>query len=553
MGLADRLKQLFADARPSADRTAAARAAHSTESAAMAERRKKPRVNAPDGTKVLVVDDSPTIVTMITRMLEQNDFIILEAGDGARGLEIARSEIPDIIFLDIVMPGMSGFAALRALRRDPATKNIPIVMISGNEQATEQFYLQRIGANDFMKKPFSRAEVFSRIERLLDPQKLPKRFQEIAQPGAAVALTSPAAIAASVAPAAMMPAAAVPIRPAAFVPTPSPVNETLDLTGKGIAVLGMQPAPARVRCVFLDGNRLDAWPQPLNTMIGLQRLSLYDNQLTDIPDSLAGLHELRHLSLGNNQLVTLPAVLCQPSKLESLNLGQNRIATLPESIDAWQQLRMLDLGHNALTALPLALGRLPQLSGFLYLGSNQLHEIPDALCAGWSQLGYLNAADNQLAALPASLGSMKGLVELRLYNNRIEALPESIGQLARLQELHLGNNRIAALPESIGQLQALKELHLSNNALTALPTSIDGMINLRRLELRNNRLATLPDGLGRLPQLTHLDLRGNALTMLPDGIATLPMLQKLDLRWNRLLTEPIWLPALRERGCLVYI
>jgi len=80
-----------------------------------------------------------------------------------------------MIFLDIVLPGMNGFAALRLLRRDEQTRDIPIVMISGNEQATEQFYAQRIGADDFMKKPFSRAEVFARIERLLDADRVPKR------------------------------------------------------------------------------------------------------------------------------------------------------------------------------------------------------------------------------------------------------------------------------------------------------------------------------------------------------------------------------------------
>ena len=88
---------------------------------------------------------------------------------------MARSENPDIIFLDIVLPGMNGFAALRMLRRDPITKTVPIIMMSGNEQATEAFYVQRIGADDFMKKPFSRPEVFARIERLLDAEMIPRR------------------------------------------------------------------------------------------------------------------------------------------------------------------------------------------------------------------------------------------------------------------------------------------------------------------------------------------------------------------------------------------
>jgi twitching motility two-component system response regulator PilH len=70
---------------------------------------------------------------------------------------------------------MNGFAALRALRRDPVTKDVPIIMISGNEQATEQFFGTRIGADDFMKKPFSRFEVFARIERLLDSELVPRR------------------------------------------------------------------------------------------------------------------------------------------------------------------------------------------------------------------------------------------------------------------------------------------------------------------------------------------------------------------------------------------
>lgn len=70
------------------------------------------------------------------------------------------------------MPGMNGFAVLRALRRDPPTHDIPIVMISGNLQATEQFYVQRFGADDFMKKPFGRSEVFARIQKLTNSGRL---------------------------------------------------------------------------------------------------------------------------------------------------------------------------------------------------------------------------------------------------------------------------------------------------------------------------------------------------------------------------------------------
>ncbi len=139
------------------------------------DRRIKPRVCAREGTRALIIDDSPTIVAMLRKLLKQNGYQTLEAGSAEEGLEIARTLDPELIFLDIVLPGMDGFAALRQLRRDPVTRAIPVIMISGNEQAVEQFYVQRIGADDFMKKPFSREEVFARIEPMLDSEQRPRR------------------------------------------------------------------------------------------------------------------------------------------------------------------------------------------------------------------------------------------------------------------------------------------------------------------------------------------------------------------------------------------
>lgn len=151
------------------------------------ERREKPRSNVRPGTRVLIVDDSTTIVAVLRKMLQQNGFQTLEAYTAEDALELTRDLVPDLIFLDIVLPGMDGFAALRALRRQPSTKQVPIIMISGNVQATEQFYVQRIGADDFMKKPFSRPEVFARIDRLLDEEGVPRRASMVG-----VAMTVPA-------------------------------------------------------------------------------------------------------------------------------------------------------------------------------------------------------------------------------------------------------------------------------------------------------------------------------------------------------------------------
>ncbi|WP_153108853.1 response regulator [Propionivibrio limicola] len=130
------------------------------------ERRHRKRLSH-KGRRILIIDDSPTIVAALRKMLQSAGCITFEALTAEKGLEIVETEKPDLVFLDIVLPGMNGFAALRLIRRNPATGDTPIIMISGNEQATEQFYAKRIGANDFMKKPFSRHEVFARIEQLV--------------------------------------------------------------------------------------------------------------------------------------------------------------------------------------------------------------------------------------------------------------------------------------------------------------------------------------------------------------------------------------------------
>jgi DNA-binding response OmpR family regulator len=139
------------------------------------ERRRAPRVNGRPGIRVLVIDDSATIVAVLGKMLRQNGYEVLKAGDAETGIEIATTELPDLIFLDIVLPGMNGFAALRHLRRNPDLQRTPIIMISGNLQATEQYYAQRIGADDFMKKPFGRDEVFGRLQRLIEVGRLAPR------------------------------------------------------------------------------------------------------------------------------------------------------------------------------------------------------------------------------------------------------------------------------------------------------------------------------------------------------------------------------------------
>jgi DNA-binding response OmpR family regulator len=167
MSFFDRLRKMLATSE-----TAGQSAAHGGDDASGVDnRRQKDRAELNNLT-VLVIDDSPTVVASLRRMLEQNGYFVHEAETAETGIEIAMAELPHVIFLDIVLPEMDGFSALRRLRREPLTHKIPIIMMSGNEAATEQFYAQRIGANDFMKKPFSRFEVFSRLEKLIESKQL---------------------------------------------------------------------------------------------------------------------------------------------------------------------------------------------------------------------------------------------------------------------------------------------------------------------------------------------------------------------------------------------
>lgn len=155
------------------------------------ERRLRKRINAKHGLSALIIDDSPTIVAALGKTLRSAGYVTIAAGDAESGLTLAQQTRPSLIFLDIVLPGMNGFAALRLLRKDPQLRDTPVIMISGNEHATEQFYANRIGADDFMKKPFARIEIFSRIENLLDGELIPRRRSAGASaPGSASAIVA---------------------------------------------------------------------------------------------------------------------------------------------------------------------------------------------------------------------------------------------------------------------------------------------------------------------------------------------------------------------------
>lgn len=117
--------------------------------------------------RILIVDDSSTEVHIFTRMLQNHGHEVLVAKNGAEGLEVARSQIPDLILMDIVMPEMDGFQATRAIHKDPQTQNIPVVMISTKSQETDQIWAKRQGAQDYIIKPIEEQELILKISQYL--------------------------------------------------------------------------------------------------------------------------------------------------------------------------------------------------------------------------------------------------------------------------------------------------------------------------------------------------------------------------------------------------
>lgn len=108
--------------------------------------------------KVLVADDSRTIVHALTLMLGRAGFRTLAAFDGREAVDIARRESPDLILMDIVMPVMNGFEAMRRLKADAATQAIPIIVITG-EQQSDRTWGARLGAAGFLTKPVAKEEL----------------------------------------------------------------------------------------------------------------------------------------------------------------------------------------------------------------------------------------------------------------------------------------------------------------------------------------------------------------------------------------------------------
>jgi len=117
--------------------------------------------------KILIVDDSPTQLHVLATQLSNIGHQILTAADGRQAVDVAKAEHPDLILMDIVMPGMNGFQATRKISRDPATRDIPVIMVTTKDQKTDKEWGMRQGACAYMVKPVKAGELQAKIDELL--------------------------------------------------------------------------------------------------------------------------------------------------------------------------------------------------------------------------------------------------------------------------------------------------------------------------------------------------------------------------------------------------
>lgn len=116
---------------------------------------------------VLVVDDEPDLVELISMNLQRNGFDTIEAGDGDTALEMTRKHRPDLVVLDLMLPGLDGTEVAKRLRAEPQTQQVPIVMLTAKTEETDVVVGLTIGADDYVAKPFSPKVLMARVKAVL--------------------------------------------------------------------------------------------------------------------------------------------------------------------------------------------------------------------------------------------------------------------------------------------------------------------------------------------------------------------------------------------------
>ena len=114
--------------------------------------------------RILLIEDSPTEAAVMTQLLERNGHQVTTSGSAEDGIAAARRDKPDLVLMDVVLPGMNGFQATRALSRDADTSHIPVLIVSTKNLDTDKMWGLRQGAKDYIVKPMSRSRAVELAE-----------------------------------------------------------------------------------------------------------------------------------------------------------------------------------------------------------------------------------------------------------------------------------------------------------------------------------------------------------------------------------------------------
>ncbi len=121
--------------------------------------------------RILIIEDSPSQLLSIQRIVEKLGHETITATDGPAGVEAAKTYLPDLVLMDVVMPKINGFQATRTLKREPATQHVPVVLVTTKDQDTDRLWGIRQGARAYITKPFSENELLEVMERIFKQQK----------------------------------------------------------------------------------------------------------------------------------------------------------------------------------------------------------------------------------------------------------------------------------------------------------------------------------------------------------------------------------------------
>lgn len=116
---------------------------------------------------ILVVEDSPTQMQSVKLALQAKGYHVITAETGEEGLEKARKELPELVLLDVILPGKNGFQICRDLKTSPETKEMPVILLTSKDQESDRFWGIRQGADEYLTKPCTESDLLASVARQL--------------------------------------------------------------------------------------------------------------------------------------------------------------------------------------------------------------------------------------------------------------------------------------------------------------------------------------------------------------------------------------------------